>query len=154
MEQKQKDMLMKSMHRIKKLRPWPPTFAGISKGEFFMLHTIIHLTHKKDDDNPGVKISVLCEKTEMSKPAASQMLNSLEDKGLVERIVTKSDRRVVYVTLTEEGKKVLDQAALHMTNLVEKVVERLGPEDTKELTRLFDKLYTIIDELKESESGN
>ncbi|NLJ30182.1 MAG: winged helix DNA-binding protein [Clostridiales bacterium] len=148
MEQNQKELLWSAMHRLKKSQAWPPRLSGVSRGEFFMLHQVARLERKKDGKAPGGKISDLSAATEMSKPAVSQMLNSLEDKGLVERIMTKSDRRVVYVRLTEKGRERLDATARQMNELLDRVVKELGPEDTEELTRLFIKLYQIMEKMK------
>ncbi len=149
MEQQQRDQLMQSMHRLKKMQPWPMT--ALSRGEFFMLHKISHLV-EKEQNNPGAKISKLSKATDMSKPAVSQMLNSLENKGFIERILTKEDRRVVYVNLTEKGTKVLKKAHTEMDNLLRQMLEELGPEDTAELTRIADKLFKILEKIKKNET--
>lgn len=151
MEQQQKEALMQTMHRLKKYKPWPPVVSDISRGEFYMLHKIFHLVHAAGNDKPGVKISVISTEMLMSRPAASQMLNSLEDKGLIERIITKSDRRVVYVNLTERGEKVLKEAFMEMNVVMDKVIEKLGTEDTTVLTKLLDKLCNILEEINNSE---
>ncbi len=147
MEQSQKDQLIQAMHRLKKTQNWLPPLPGVSRGEFFMMHKIVALSKKADPEKPGAKITDLSVAAEMSKPAVSQMLNALEDKGLIERVMTKSDRRVVYVKLTDSGATQLKKAADHMTALLEEIIEGLGPEDTAELARLFEKLYRIMEEI-------
>lgn len=148
MDQNQKDQLLNAMHRLKKEQSWPQIFSGVSRGEFFMLHKIEYLCRGENEEKPGTKISDLSAATEMSKPGVSQMLNTLEDKGLIERVMTKSDRRVVYVRLTEQGKEKLGETARQMSLLMGRIVEELGPEDTAELTRLIQKLNQIMSKLK------
>lgn len=45
-----------------------------------MLHKISHLIRNSQEEKPGAKITDLSVAAEMSKPAVSQMLNSLEKK--------------------------------------------------------------------------
>lgn len=147
MEQSQKEALMQSLHRLKKVHTWFTMPPEISRGEFFMLHKISHLSRDASPEKPGAKITDLSVAAEMSKPAVSQMLNSLEDKNMIERVTTKSDRRVVFVRLTEQGQKQLKATIESLNRLMEQVVDELGPEDTAELTRLFEKLHGIIERM-------
>ncbi len=147
MEQSKKDDLIQAMHRLKRTQNWLPPISGVSRGEFFMMHKIVSLSKNADGDKPGTKITDLSVATEMSKPAVSQMLNALEGKGLIERVMTKSDRRVVYVKLTESGEAQLKKTADHFSALLEEIVEELGQEDTAELARLFEKLYMIMEQI-------
>ncbi len=149
MEQSQKELLIQAMHRLKRTHTWNPPLGNISRGEFFMLNRIAHLIRHMDEEKPGAKITDLSIAAEMSKPAVSQMLNSLENKDMIERVTTKSDRRVVYVRLTDNGKAQLDMAGKRFGRLMEEIVEKLGQEDTAELVRIFDKLNGILEDLRE-----
>ena len=141
------EALIHALHKLKRSQAWRPTMTQISRGEFFMLHKIACLSKQAGPEKPGAKITDLSIAAEMSKPAVSQMLNSLEDKEMIERVMTKDDRRVVYVCLTEKGKQQLDLAAQEMKEQVSKIVDALGPEDTAELTRLLGKLYAIMEKM-------
>ncbi len=145
MEQADKEALMQSLHKLKRTQAWYPTLSGISRGEFFMLHRIASLSKQASEEKPGVKITELSVAAEMSKPAVSQMLNSLEDKEFVERVTTKTDRRVVYVRLTETGKAKLKEHAAEMGRKMDLIIKELGPEDTAQLTRLIDKLRIALE---------
>lgn len=66
--------------------------------------------------------------------------------------MTKTDRRVVYVKLTDSGKTQLEKIAQKMDELMDQIVEELGKEDTAELARLLDKLYIILEKPKSAQS--
>ncbi len=149
MEISQRQKLLESIGKLKKAHKWFPTDSGVSRGEFFMLHKIVKLNKELQENKPGVKISDLSAAGQMSKPAVSQMLNSLEDRGLVKRVMTKEDRRVVYVDLTESGHMQLKKTMNEFSNLLDKIVAELGEEDTATLVRLFDKLYDIIENMEQ-----
>ena len=72
----------------------------------------------------------------------------MEDKGYISRSSNKSDRRVVYVKLTEEGENFLREENIKFENFTYKIVEKMGEEDTDNLIRLFNRLCNVIEELQ------
>ena len=58
-------------------------------------------------EEPGTELFGLSELNSylnFTRPNLSQTINKLEDKGYVERVVLKDDRRVTYIKLTENGR--------------------------------------------------
>ncbi|HEX2985215.1 MAG TPA: MarR family transcriptional regulator [Caproiciproducens sp.] len=154
MEQSEKDRLLQAMHRLKKT---PSNFfmmQGLSRTEFFVLHRLHYMEKEQNKEQPGIKTTDLSIAAEMSKPAVSQILNSLEDRGLIERFMTKSDRRVVFVRITQPGLEQLDKRKEQLNLLLDKVIRELGPQDTAELTRLFEKLHHITEKLEKEMEQN
>lgn len=139
--------LMDSIVKLKKVSKHLLGISGVSQGEFFILHKIVILNKELPENKPGVKISELSKAAKMSKPAVSQMLNVLEDKSLIERMTTKTDRRVVYVKLTDKGREQFQSKAEELSSLLDKIVIELGEDDTESLVNLLDKLYDIIDNI-------
>ena len=91
----------------------------------------------------------------MSMPAVSQMLNSLEGKGLVARSMTKNDRRAVFVCLTEKGKALLEQNRKEIFSILDEAEHRLGTENLNQLIELSARLFDILLEIeKEKLSDN
>ena len=88
-------------------------------------------------------------------PAVSQMLNSLEGKGLVARSMTKNDRRAVFVCLTEKGKALLEQNRKEIFSILDEAEHRLGTENLNQLIELSARLFDILLEIeKEKLSDN
>ena len=149
MEQAEKEKLLEAIHSLKKTQAWFSALGGVSRGEYFTLHMIHHLTESADESESGTKITDLSRAVQMSRPAVSQMLNSLEKKGLVERVMAKSDRRVVYVKLTKTGEEQLEKTHHQFHSWFDQIIEELGAEDTAELVRLINKLHAIMERLQE-----
>ncbi len=107
-------------------------------------------THIED---PGVKVSELSEMVHSTKPATSKMLKALEEKGYIERISDKKDRRVVYIRLSSTGEKKIREAFVRMQDFAEHTINRLGEDDSRELVRILNKFcdaaYEEIAEWKE-----
>ncbi|MEO7534281.1 MAG: winged helix DNA-binding protein [Ferruginibacter sp.] len=69
----------------------------------------------------------------------SRIVDRLIIKGLAKKMVCKTDKRLVDVSITEKGKKVLQKLDLQedeMTNLI----QELSESEAKTLNKLLDKL--------------
>lgn len=134
--------LMKSAHQ---LRP----NQKMHMGEFKMLgmiHKIMEERAENKVDEIGIKVSELSQMQHATRPATTKMLNTLEEKGYIERITDKKDRRVVYVRLSDGGNTMIKDALETMHALAEKLIDKMGKEDSLELVRLLNKLNVIFSE--------
>lgn len=121
--------------------------------EFFMLSTIKRLCTEAlqaalDHDEaipPGIMISKISQDTGISMPGVSQTIKSLVKHGMVERIYSEIDRRLVYVNLTEKGEALQADYSQSYYKIYHHAAQCLGPSDTKELIRLLDELTTIFE---------
>lgn len=118
-------------------------------GEFKMMGVIdkeLKALRAEGSDAPGVTVSKLSTCLMHSKPATSKMLNTLEEKGFIERITTKADRRAVYIVLTEAGQEKINEITERMDNFTNQFLEKLGEEDTENLFRILDRMYEVMSE--------
>ena len=77
------------------------------------------------------------------------LLKKLEAKGLLIRERSKEDERNLFISLTEEGKALRDEA-LHIPGELEKCVE-LDQEERVTLYKLLYKLLTYVEKEEKSE---
>lgn len=142
------EKVFESLEKIKKVNIISEIIGELTHSEF-MIMNLIHC-NSKEDVADGVQISTLANLLMISNPAVSQMINIIEDKGYVERITTKTDRRIVKVRLTDSGKKLLEEALQSALKIAREIFEKMGEEDTNILLKLLDKLYLIADEYKKN----
>ncbi|ROR30513.1 MarR family protein [Mobilisporobacter senegalensis] len=138
--------IMGKIHRITHLAK---PVLKISKGEFMMLthiEMIMEKQKKEKDMALGVSVTQINKLSKASRPATSKMLNSLEDKNYIQRTVFKKDKRVVYIRMTEEGSRVLEETKAQFGQFAENIFLKLGEKDATELIRIFNKLYQILSE--------
>ncbi|MBQ2799342.1 MAG: MarR family transcriptional regulator [Ruminiclostridium sp.] len=83
-----------------------------------------------------------------TRPNLSQTINKLEDKNYVERITLKDDRRVTYIRLTDEGKKMLSEKYDSISDRMNKIKKEFGEED---IDKLIDLLTRFIDAYEKNE---
>lgn len=134
------EKILQTMQKFQKISIGSKMMGEMPRSEIKMLKLIkMHTTEAS-----GVTISTLSEHLAISKPAVSQMVNVLEDRGYVERITTKNDRRVVYVKLTEAGELSLEKALQAVMKILTEIFGKMGEDDTKTLLELLDKLCSIM----------
>lgn len=136
--------VLNMMQKLGKMRMRFVASVGATAREFHALNLLAELCPEPDGGRPGVRVSELGAAAGLSKPAVSQMLNLLEGRGLVERTAARSDRRVVYVRLTGSGRERLVRLRKSYEAVLDRITDELGPQDTAELLRLFNRLCDIF----------
>ena len=69
----------------------------------------------------------------------SRIVDRLITKGLVKKVVCKSDRRLVDVIITDKGKKLLERLDLKEDEM-DKVLGNLSEKEAEQLSELLDKM--------------
>ncbi len=86
----------------------------------------------------------LSEKMLVTSGNMTVVVDNLEENGLAARVRCDTDRRQVYVRLTEKGKGLFDEVFPVHAALVAELVSVLTPEEQTELSRLLKKLGTGV----------
>lgn len=85
----------------------------------------------------------LSETMELSKPAISRLINRLINKDLIEKVQSKSDKRIFYLYLTDFGNSELDKAYTYYLEPINNLKGKLGSEDFENLIDLINKVNFI-----------
>ena len=80
---------------------------------------------------------------------ATRMVDSLVENGLAERLPDPDDRRIVRVTLTDDGLRFHEAIESRITKDIQKIMACLTPEEQDILMALLRK---VTASLKESET--
>lgn len=94
---------------------------------------------------PGLRVSDIARALSIHQSTASNMLDKLERRGLIERRREGTDRRVVSVFLTGTGRSVIDAAPGPARGVL---TEALGKLPGATLQNLETSLDTLIREMK------
>lgn len=84
----------------------------------------------------SLNITDISERFVVTPGAASSMCDKLEEAGLIERVRTKEDRRVVNIVLTEQG----DQRILH-------IFEAFPTSDLDKISGTLEKINELMDKM-------
>ena len=133
-----KDKIAKLIFALGKFSIQPKEFKlidGLNASESGVFRAMTQIVAEK----PGTELFGLSELNSylnFTRPNLSQTINKLEDKGYVERVVLKDDRRVTYIRLTENGLKTVTDGFNDLFSRLEKLSKILGEEDTEKLIDL------------------
>lgn len=126
-------------------RDWEKVnISGYTAGEVKLIMTLRFKPVTEDEG--GVKVSDISKYMKVTSPTITQFLNTLEEKGLVERVMDPKDRRAVRVRLTTEGHTVAEQAHEAFKAHFRGLVDYLGEEDSRTLSLLLRKVYSYMND--------
>lgn len=100
------------------------------------------------DDEGILSISEVCKKVFVSKPQMTIIIDKLVKRGLVYRVHSEEDRRIININLTEKGKEYC-RGLLEMFK--ENLRHRLISLSVEDLAKLLDSIQTTESILKQLE---
>ncbi len=90
----------------------------------------------------AMRLSELSEHLHIAPRSATEVVDALQSRGLVERHPDPGDRRATLVEVTERGAGVLDAIRAARGTEAERVFGRLSQSDRAHLARILRKLRT------------
>lgn len=134
-----KTRLLQSIFRIKQLvsifhycADAQAAMHELSIAEFTLLKAIMN-NAMDSDENIGV--SYITEHLYITKAAVSKMLGVLENKGYVNRDISRRNRRELTITLTPLGKEVIIHYEKYFDDMLTGIIRQLGKNDVEQFTK-------------------
>ncbi len=129
-------VIMDSIRRIVQLLRRSATAAekshGLSAAQLFVLHKLA--------DGHSLSIGDLAERTLTSQSSVSEVVQKLVSNGCVTRVRSQRDARSVELSLTDDGRKILEKAPVAPQDYILAGLNRMPPRDRKQLARLLARL--------------
>jgi DNA-binding MarR family transcriptional regulator len=82
------------------------------------------------------RMSYLATALGMTKNALSQLVDRIERRGLVSRVSSEQDRRVIMLGVTPTGKVLAEAVYAEITKRLPDIAENLDAEDQREFERV------------------
>ncbi|MGJ8615667.1 MAG: MarR family winged helix-turn-helix transcriptional regulator [Sulfitobacter sp.] len=82
----------------------------------------------------------LAERAVLDRTVASRLVDKLAERGLVEKVTLKTDRRFAQVSLTENGRDLLNQTNPDVHHARARLFTDISPDEAIQLTRALEKL--------------
>ena len=111
---------------------WIEKQSGISGAQLWALQELA--------ETQGLRIGELAERMALHQSTASNMLDRLEQLGLIRRDRNHRDQRIVHVTLTPEGAKKLKTAPTPTRGLLPEALRQMSATDLALLQQQLDRL--------------
>jgi DNA-binding MarR family transcriptional regulator len=94
--------------------------------------------------NPGISQTALASANGRDKSTLTPILEDLERRGFILREKMKTDRRSYQLTLTESGKKMLDQLTVCARRHDDNLDRIIGPKDRAKFLKILQKIAAEI----------
>jgi DNA-binding MarR family transcriptional regulator len=85
----------------------------------------------------------------VSKPNITFLVDRLVEDGLVKRVPDESDRRVIYVHLTDKGKQSVQSKKEQALAMIAEKLSTLDDLDLNDLSKSLDKVIAVLSKLRE-----
>jgi len=89
-----------------------------------------------------LKVSEISNRINSTMPNVSRALKSMEKEGKILRTVDDNDRRNTMVTITEDGKRYLNENLWAISRFMASALSRLSIEDLENYSNLLGKIYS------------
>jgi MarR family 2-MHQ and catechol resistance regulon transcriptional repressor len=119
------------------LRPY-----AITEAQFNVLFSLKH-------KNCELTQSALSERLVVTRASVTSVLDKLEEKGFVERLSVPGNRRIYHVSLTTQGRTLIDEMEPAYRQTVHCALEELTEKDCKGLVRLLERVRSRTASLRE-----
>lgn len=106
---------------------------GLTRSHPYLLFAISH-------NKEGVSVKDLADKCHITSGGVTQQIATLVEKGLLERVESKQDRRVVIVKLTKLAKDELDTFKQAQFEEIADAFTELSNDDVAKLIELLSKI--------------
>jgi len=102
---------------------------------------LMKLKDIEKDYPKGINVSQLSTLLYIKPPSVTAMVAGLEKQGMVQRSMSKEDRRIVHILLTEKGSRFVADNRKKFLLSVNSLVEHLGTDKSRILVSIIDETY-------------
>ena len=102
-------------------------------------------------DRDGLFIKDIVLELDIRPSSASQLIERLMGKGLVDRIVDDQDKRAKRIILTEKGRACAEKIKSTHADMYDKILDGLSTDEQQQLSALLKKLNTSLNEKIEAD---
>ncbi|WP_256975988.1 MarR family winged helix-turn-helix transcriptional regulator [Paenibacillus sp. MY03] len=88
--------------------------------------------------------SELAEVFGVGKSSITAIISRLSDKGFIRRLSEESDRRIVILTLTEEGKRLCESIDARVEAMLADIMNHFEEEEAERFISTFEKLADVM----------
>jgi DNA-binding MarR family transcriptional regulator len=96
------------------------------------------------DTKDGFRLTYLSDRVLRSKGQTTRIIDQLEEKGLVQRILDPHDRRAQNVIITETGIVMRDKVHEKHLEALNRYMKKLSKEERNDLVRILEKLNSSL----------
>lgn len=121
-----------------------PQASKLTQTEFRLIREIV----MEKEQGKNIISSELARRLGITRSAVSQLVTKLEERDIVKRTASPTDRKIAYVCLSDSALAIFDKQCAQANDFVERVVAKFGEERINFLIEEYDKLVEAVNETK------
>ena len=95
-------------------------------------------------ENGMLPVSEIAKRLIISRPNMTPLIDKLINEGMVKRIPSEADRRVIHIDLTENGRNFLENCQKTMTGYLKERFSCLSDEDLIQLAQSLENIKKVF----------
>ncbi|HHY76388.1 MAG TPA: MarR family transcriptional regulator [Firmicutes bacterium] len=95
-------------------------------------------------EHPNITMGELCDKLYLACSTATDLVDRMEKNGFLERKRDTQDRRVIRLSISEMGKRVISEVVAARRRYVSSILEKLTEEEINQLAQSLDRLHSLM----------
>ncbi len=122
-------------------------FSGASKlsrTEFRLLREVIMESEKGRE----IISSELARRLGVTRSAVSQLVTKLEERDIVKRTPSPTDRKIAYIRLSEHALGAFEEQCRQANAIMDEVAARLGERKLNSLLKLYGEFISVFSTVK------
>ncbi len=144
-----REQFVSLMTRCGKMNTMFSSQCELQMNELEILHIISGKAARPSGEGVNLNMQSIQERLQISKPAISYTLNTLEKKEYIVREIDPTDRRRISVHITQEGITASELSMQQHTDMWDRILERFGEAEMVQLTGLLTRLFNVMDSIGE-----
>jgi DNA-binding MarR family transcriptional regulator len=109
------------------------------------------LFRNREIGNECVTATDLCNETRLLKSQVNKIISDMENQGLVERVRSTDDKRMVYIRLRQEKIHIYLDEHQRILKLMDTIMTEMGEDNVIKLTELICEVTSIVDRVQKGE---
>ncbi len=114
----------------------------VNQSEMIIFHLLT--SEEAENGNTKIQLSQICRELGVSRPAVTQCVDRLVSRELLVRCSDPTDRRAVYVELTDKGREYFSTVKGNATDMINRIISRMGEENALQLTQLMAEMRNAL----------
>ncbi len=114
--------------------------AKLSKTEFRLIREIV----MEGEQGKNIISSEIARRLGITRSAVSQVITKLEQRDIVKRVPSGTDRKTFYILLSERCISLFEEQCREANAIMERVVADLGEEKMRQLISIYDEFSLAL----------
>ncbi len=137
--------VMDACYQAKRVRDMLPALpGGVTPSHIHYLDTLRNL----EKTLGKVKVSDISDALGLPRPSVTKTVKVFEKLGFIEKETTSEDGRIVFIKITNEGRKLVDKYVDRYFNDLSEELSDITDEDADKMMEVIEKLYIVMSNRK------